>query len=65
MTDPECTLTCVRGGSKFVLVSGDKVFKISNQDNADLPKNAGRTVKLIGELKGDTITISKIEPAGD
>ena len=61
MPDRECTLACVRGGSKFVLVVDGKVFQIANQDNKDLAVHAGHTVKATGELKGDTITVSKIE----
>ena len=61
MPDRECTLACVRGGSKYVLVVDGKVFQIANQDNKDLATHAGHAVKVTGELKGDTITVSKIE----
>ena len=67
MADRECTLACVRGGSKYVLVvhpdgAGKAVvYLIANQDNKDLATHAGRTVKVTGELKDRTITISKIE----
>ena len=57
----DCTLACVRGGSKFVLVTNGKVFQIANQQLAALGTHAGHDVKLTGELKGDTITVSKIE----
>jgi hypothetical protein len=59
--DRDCTLDCVRGGSKFVLVTADAIFQIANQDNKDLATHAGHTVKMTGELKGATITVSKIE----
>ena len=61
ISDQECTLACVRGGSKYVLVSGGKVYQIANQTHADLAKHAGHTVKLTGEMKGDSVTVSKIE----
>jgi hypothetical protein len=61
MPDRECTAACVRGGSKYVLVSNGKVLPIANQDNKDLATHAGHTVKLTGELKGASITVSKIE----
>ena len=61
MPDRECTVACVRGGSKYVLVSDGKVFQIANQDNKDLAAHAGHTVKMTGELKGSSITVSKIE----
>jgi len=61
MPDRDCTLACVRGGSKFALVVDGKVYQIANQDFADLKTHAGRTVNLTGELKGQAITVSKIE----
>ena len=61
MPDRDCTVACVRGGSKYVLVSDGKVFQIANQDNKDLAAHAGHTVKMTGEMKGSSITVSKIE----
>jgi len=60
MPDRDCTLACVKGGSKFVLVSGGKVYAITNQDFPDLVANAGRAVKVDGDLKGDAIVIARI-----
>ena len=60
MPDRECTVACVRGGSKYVLVVDGKVLQIANQDNKDLVAHAGHTVQMTGELKGQTITVSKI-----
>ena len=61
MPDRECTQACVRGGSKYVLVVGGKVLQLANQDNKDLATHAGRAVKITGEMKGASITVSKIE----
>ena len=61
MADRDCTQACVRGGSKYVLVVDGKVFQIANQDNKDLATHAGHAVKMTGELKGNAITVSKIE----
>ena len=61
MADRECTQACIRGGSKYVLVVDNQVFQIANQDFKDLAAHAGDAVKLSGELKGNTITVSKIE----
>jgi hypothetical protein len=63
MADRDCTLSCVRGGSKFVLLVDGKVLQIANQDNKDLATYAGQTVKMSGELKGDAITVATIEAA--
>ena len=60
--DPhECTLACVRGGSKYVFVSNGMVYQLVNQKDPVLQTHAGHMVKLTGEMKGDTITVSKIE----
>jgi len=61
MPDRDCTQACVRGGSKYILVVDGKVMKIANQDNKDLATHAGHAVKMTGELKGNSIAVSKIE----
>jgi hypothetical protein len=63
-TDRDYTLVCVKGGGKYVLVSSGKVYNIENQDLALLQDHAGHTVRLTGEMKGDTITVSKIVMPG-
>src|SRR5471030_437765 len=61
MSDRDCTLACVKDhGAKYVFVTGGKVYNVGNQDMADLQEHAGHTVKLTGEMSGDTITVSKI-----
>ena len=59
-SDRICIRMCLKAGAKYVFVSGNKMYKIHNQDFADLEKNAGDLVYLTGNLKGDTITVSKI-----
>jgi hypothetical protein len=64
--DHECANTCAKkpGGSYVFVTEGkDKkplILKIADQKSADLTTHAGHKVELTGELKGDTITISKI-----
>jgi hypothetical protein len=60
MSDRECTQACAKGGSPYVLVSEGKVYQLTNHD-ADLSTHAGHTLNLTGELKGDTIRVSKVE----
>ena len=61
-SDHDCVTKCVEGGSKFVLVTPDKkTYQIANQDFAGLKDHAGHKVALSGEMKGDAITVSKIE----
>ena len=65
MSDRQCTAACVKGGAKYVFVSDGKVYNVDNQDFAGLPVHAGHSVKLTGEMTGDTIRVSKIDmPAG-
>jgi len=61
----ECTVGCIKAGSKYVFVSGDKVYEIKNQSFAALASNAGASVQLTGDVDkdGKTITVSKIAPA--
>lgn len=61
MPDKDCTVSCVKGGSKYVLVAGGKVFQIANQDQKDLATLAGQDVTVSGNLKGETITVAAIE----
>ena len=60
MTDRDCTLACVKGGGKFVFVSGGKVYNVANQNLAALTEHAGENVSLTGDVQGDTITVSKV-----
>jgi hypothetical protein len=60
MTDRECTLACTAKGAQYVLVSHGKIYKLTNRD-ADLKTHAGHVVNLTGDVKGDTIKVSKIE----
>jgi hypothetical protein len=63
MTDKQCTAGCVEHGSSYVFVIGDKVLKVANQNFADLKQFAGDTVTLTGDVKGDTVTVTKIAKA--
>jgi hypothetical protein len=42
-------------------VSGGKTYQVANQDFAGIKDHAGHKIALTGEMKGDSITISKIE----
>jgi hypothetical protein len=63
MTSKECTVGCVaRRGQKYVLVSNGKVYQIANQAYPALATYAAETVKMTGQLTGDTLTVSHIAP---
>ncbi|HWE50241.1 MAG TPA: DUF5818 domain-containing protein [Bryobacteraceae bacterium] len=60
--DAECAQKCIKGGSPAVLVTPDgKIYKIAEQDK--IAAHAGHHVTITGELKGDTISISKVTMA--
>jgi hypothetical protein len=62
----DCVEKCIKGGGEYVFVAGEKVYKIANQNFEDLKAHAGHEVNLTGEMKGESITVSKIEmPAKD
>jgi type 1 fimbria pilin len=61
--DPhKCTLACVKGGAKYVLVTGGRVVKIANQNFSGLGQYAGEHVKVTGARSGGSITIAHIAP---
>src|SRR5438067_12402642 len=59
MSAHDCTLACIKNGSKFVLVSDGKVYAIENQNFSDLTKHAGHKVKVTGDVSydGKTVTV--------
>ena len=58
--DADCAQKCIKGGSPAVLVTEDgKIYKIANQDK--IVASAGMNVTVIGELKGDTLTIDTVK----
>lgn len=59
LSDRECTLTCTKSGAPYVLVADGKVYQLTTHD-ADLRTHAGHTVIVTGELKGDSIQVSKV-----
>ena len=56
---PECTRECVKGGSDYALVVGEKVYTLKG-DKAQIDKFAGEKATVVGEAKGETITVSSI-----
>jgi hypothetical protein len=56
----ECATKCIKGGSPAVLVTDEgKVYKIADQ--AKVTPMAGKQVTIMGEAKGDTITVASIK----
>jgi hypothetical protein len=61
-----CTRACVKKGSNYALVVGDKVYTLKTEDKAalsELDKLAGAQAKVSGTADGDTIAVSKVSAA--
>jgi len=61
-SDADCTRECVKDGGHYVLVSGNKVLKLSG-DQKRFSDLAGQRISVSGELKGDTIAVTSITSA--
>jgi hypothetical protein len=58
----ECAQKCIKGGDKAVLVTPDgKVYQIADQDK--VVAHAGHNVTITGDLKGDTLSVTKVTMA--
>lgn len=55
----ECTRTCVKGGAKYVLVDGEKIYALQG-DSAPLERLAGQRVTVVGDLEGTTIKVKTV-----
>ena len=60
VTSAQCVEMCVKGGAKYVLVAGGKVYALANQDFEGLALHAGKWAKVSGDLQGTTITVTKL-----
>lgn len=59
----ECTRACMKHGSKYALVVGDKVYTLETSDKAALDKLndlAGAKAKVTGDVDGTTITVKSV-----
>jgi hypothetical protein len=60
----ECTRACVKKGSKYALVVGDKVYTLDTSDQAaldTLDKQAGAKATVTGTEKDSTITVTSVK----
>ena len=59
----ECTRACMKHGSKYALVVGDKVYTLETSDKAALDKLndlAGARAKVTGDVDGTTIAVKAV-----
>ena len=62
----ECVRACIRKGSNYALVVGDKVYALDTSDKSaldTLDKLADQQAKVTGQANGDTIAVSSVAPA--
>ena len=55
----ECTRACVRGGAKYTLVDGDKVYTLEGKED-QLDRVAGERATVEGTLNGSTIKVASV-----
>ncbi len=61
-----CAHACLKQGSKYALVVGDKVYTLETGDKAatdELDKLIGQKAKVSGTASGDTIQVSSVSGA--
>lgn len=64
--DADCARACIGKGSKYALVSGEKVYILQSSDKAamaNLDKLVGADAKVTGTLDGNTIQVASVAPA--
>ena len=58
-TDAQCIQECIKSGSSYALVAGDKVYTLAGKPQTIAPF-AGKHVRIEGDLKGNAITFTSI-----
>ncbi len=58
-TSAECARSCVRNGSRYVLVDGEKSYVLEGK-TSQLEKLAGERVEILGQLAGDSIRVKSV-----
>jgi hypothetical protein len=61
-SDAECIRGCVRGGAKFALLVGDKLYVLSGM-NSEVSALAGQKVTVTGTLKDNTLSVASVQAA--
>jgi len=57
--DTQCVHACIRQGSKYALVVGQKVYTLNGHDD-DFEKLANKQVSVTGTVFGDAIKVTKV-----
>ncbi|HMK24237.1 MAG TPA: hypothetical protein VK466_18035 [Terriglobales bacterium] len=65
-SDADCARACIGKGSKYALVSGEKVYILQSSDKsalASLDKLVGTDAKVTGTLDGNTVQVASVAAA--
>ncbi len=65
-SNADCTRECVKQGSKYALISGDKVYTLETKDKAaldQLDSLAGKQATVTGNANGTTIQVTAVKAA--
>jgi len=62
-TAGDCTRQCVHGGAGFALVDGERSYMLEGNEML-LKKVAGQRARVVGVVRGNTITVSSVAAAG-
>lgn len=57
----ECAAMCIRAGAHYLLVNGDRHYKLNGDANS-LNKLLGTRASVTGTLQGDTIEVNSAAP---
>jgi hypothetical protein len=58
----ECLKSCIKGGSAYALVVGDKVYKLQGKTDGIEAIGDGKAT-VTGTVKGNTIEVETVAPA--
>ena len=58
----QCTIGCVKMGSDYALIVGDKVYILKGGPAAELEKLAGEPAKVTGDVDGMTVHVASVAP---
>jgi hypothetical protein len=59
-----CTAACVKGGSDYALVAGNKVYTLKTTDakvKAELAGLAAKTADVTGNVDGNIVTVTAVK----
>ena len=58
-----CAAACLKGGSDYALVVGDKVYTLktsTDNDKMELAKLAGKMAKISGDVTGESVMVKSV-----